>query len=77
MYCLIFTPGGLLIMMGQHARSETLFYYFTLEEYIPENHLLRLIDKHIDFGFVREQLKDSYSDMGGRRWIPNCYFASC
>jgi len=64
MYCLIFTPGGLLIMMGQHARSETLFYYFTLEEYIPENHLLRLIDKHIDFGFVREQLKDSYSDMG-------------
>jgi transposase len=64
MYCLIFTPGGLLIMMGPHARSETLFYYFTLEEYIPENHLLRLIDKHIDFGFVREQLKDSYSDMG-------------
>ena len=64
MYCLIFTPGGLLIMMGQHARSEALFYYFTLEEYIPQNHLLRLIDKHIDFSFVREQLKDSYSDMG-------------
>ena len=51
-------------MMGQHARSETLFYYFTLEEYIPQNHLLRLIDKHIDFSFVRERLKDSYSDMG-------------
>jgi transposase len=64
MYCLIFTLGGLLIMMGQHARSEALFYYFTLEEYIPQNHLLRLIDKHIDFGFVRERLKDSYSDMG-------------
>jgi transposase len=64
MYCLIFTPGGLLIMMGEHARSEALFYYFTLEEYIPQNHLLRLIDKHIDFGFVRERLKDSYSDMG-------------
>ena len=64
MYCLIFTPGGLLIMMGEHARSEALFYYFTLEEYIPKNHLLRLIDQHIDFSFVREQLKDSYSDMG-------------
>jgi transposase len=64
MYCLIFTPGGLLIMMGQHARSEALFYYFTLEEYIPQNHLLRLIDKHIDFSFVRERLKDSYSDTG-------------
>jgi transposase len=64
MYCLIFTPGGLLIMMGEHARSEALFYYFTLEEYIPKNHLLRLVDRHIDFSFVRQQLKDSYSDMG-------------
>jgi transposase len=64
MYCLIFNPGGLLIMMGQHARSEALFYYFKLDEYIPENHLLRLIDKHLSFAFVRERLKDSYSDIG-------------
>ena len=46
-------------MMGQHVRSEALFYYFKLEEYIPENHLLRLIDKHVNFAFVRERLKDS------------------
>ena len=51
-------------MMGQHTRSEALFYYFRLEDHIPDNHLLRLIDKHISFGFVREQLKDSYSDSG-------------
>ena len=38
--------GGLLIMMGQHDRSEALFYYFRLEDQIPETHLLRLIDKH-------------------------------
>jgi hypothetical protein len=38
--------GGLLIMMGQHARSEALFYYFRLEDQVPENHLLRLIDQH-------------------------------
>ena len=31
---------------------------------IPENHLLRLIDKHISFAFVHEQLKDSYSETG-------------
>jgi hypothetical protein len=43
MYCLIFTRGGLPIMMGQHARSESLFYYFKLDEYIPKNHLLRLL----------------------------------
>jgi transposase len=51
-------------MMGQHARSESLFYYFRLEDQIPANHLLRLVDKHIDFGFVRERLKQSYSDTG-------------
>ena len=28
MLCLIFIVGGLLIMMGQHDRSEGLFYYF-------------------------------------------------
>src|ERR1700716_818839 len=51
-------------MMGQHARSESLFYYFRLEDQVPEDHLLRLVDKHIDFGFVRERLKDSYSETG-------------
>src|SRR5205809_7254508 len=56
--------GGLLIMMGHHSRSEALFYYFRLEDQVPENHLLRLIDKHISFEFVREQLKNSYSESG-------------
>src|SRR6516162_6110042 len=56
--------GGLLIMMGHHARSEALFYYFRLEDQVPENHLLRLIDKHIRFEFVRQQLKESYSETG-------------
>jgi transposase len=56
--------GGLLIMMGQHDRSEALFYYFRLEDQIPETHLLRLIDKHISLAFVREKLKESYSDTG-------------
>jgi len=56
--------GGLLIMMGHHARSEALFYYFRLEDQVPEDHLLRLIDKHISFEFVREQLRGSYSETG-------------
>jgi transposase len=64
MLCWIFIFGGLLIMMGQHDRSEALFYYFRLEDQVPETHLLRLIEKHISFGFVREKLKASYSDTG-------------
>ena len=57
--------GGLLFMMGHHSREEALFYYFRLEDQVPENHLLRLIDRHVNFEFIRSKLKDSYSD-GGR-----------
>ncbi|HSZ64221.1 MAG TPA: IS1182 family transposase [Terriglobales bacterium] len=64
MLCWILIVGGLLIMMGQHERSEALFYYFRLEDQVPENHLLRQIEKHISFDFVREKLKASYSDTG-------------
>jgi transposase len=60
----MFILGGLLTMMGQHDRSESLFYYFRLEDQVPENHLLRLIDRHISFEFVRETLRESYSETG-------------
>ena len=42
-------------MMGEQQRTESLFYYFRLEDQIPNDHLLRLIDRHIDFSFVRER----------------------
>ena len=64
MLSLIAILGGLLVMMGQHTRSESLFYYFRLEDHVPENHLLRLIDRHVSFEFVRENLRDSYSETG-------------
>jgi len=51
-------------MMGQHDRSEALFHYFRLEDQVPETHLLRLIEKHVSFAFVRQQLKERYSEMG-------------
>jgi transposase len=68
---LILIVGGLLIMMGQHDRSEALFYYFRLEDQVPETHLLRLIEKHISFEFVRERLRNSYSETGRPRLIPS------
>jgi transposase len=51
-------------MMGEQSRTESLFYYFRLEEQIPEDHLLRLLDRYIDFSFVRERLKGFYSSTG-------------
>ena len=69
--------GGLLRMMGNHSRSETLFYYFRLEDQVPDNHLLRLIDRYINFDFIRAKLKDSYSDTGSHRSTQNCCCACC
>src|SRR5215813_5487178 len=63
---LLFTISfGGLLMMGHQARGESLFYYFKLEDQVPENHLLRLIDRHVNFKFIRARLKERYSD-GGR-----------
>ena len=49
--------GGWLLMMGQHDRSESLFYYFRIEDQVPQNHLLRFIDRYVSFDFVREKLR--------------------
>ena len=56
-------------MMGQQTRKESLFYYLRLEDQIPETHLLRLIDRYVDFSFVRDRLKDFYSPPGRPRLI--------
>src|SRR5207244_1907367 len=56
--------GGWLLMMGQHDRSESLFYYFRIEDQVPQNHLLRFIDRYVSFDFVREKLRASYSETG-------------
>ena len=42
--------GGWLLMMGQHDRSES-SYYFRIEDQVPENHLLRCIDRYVSFDF--------------------------
>ena len=61
-------------MMGHQSRTESLFYYFRLEEQIPSEHLLRMIDDHVDFSFVREQLKDFYSPTGRPSIDPEVLF---
>src|SRR6516164_4326043 len=51
-------------MMGQQPRTDSLFYYFRLEDQIPSDHRLKRLDRFIDFGFVRERLRDTYSAVG-------------
>ena len=50
------------IMMGQHSRSESLFYYFRIEDQVPENHLLRRLQSRraAERGSTPEKFPPSY-----------------
>lgn len=52
-------------MMGERTvLQEALFYNFSLEQYVPADHLLRSIDRFVDLSGVREHLRPYYSETG-------------
>lgn len=51
-------------MMGIQAAPERLFYDFCLEDHVPDDHLLRGIDRFLDLGDVRQMLKPFYCSIG-------------
>ncbi len=52
-------------MMGRQAAAQNeLFYEFNLEQHIPANHLLRQIDKFLNFDQIRQHLESFYSHTG-------------
>ena len=52
-------------MMGEPSRGqEQLFYGFNLESHIPQDHLLRGIDRFLDLSDLRQHLADYYSHTG-------------
>ena len=48
-------------MGRQKGGLERLFYSFNLDDHIPQNHLLRGIDRHLDLSELRAHLVDAYS----------------
>ena len=52
-------------MMGPRQVSQgALFYEFSLERHVPDDHLLRAIDRVVDLGDVRARLAPFYSATG-------------
>jgi transposase len=52
-------------MMGERrVMQEALFYGFSLERHVPNNHLLRKIDHFVDLSEVRAHLEPYYSEVG-------------
>ena len=52
-------------MMGdRQVKQDALFYEFSIERYVPEDHLLRAIDRFVDLDGVRAHLAPFYSETG-------------
>ena len=52
-------------MMGPKQEAQAaLFYEFSLEDHVPQDHLLRSIDRFVDLGSIRAHLADFYSHTG-------------
>ncbi len=52
-------------MMGQlPSGQQRLFYSFNLEDHVPPQHLLRIIDQCLDLSDLRAHLADFYSPIG-------------
>jgi len=52
-------------MMGKKAGDEDrLFYSFNLDKHVPAEHLLRRIDRFLDFSQLRQRLEPFYSHTG-------------
>ena len=52
-------------MMGPKQEAQAaLFYEFSLEDHIPQDHLLRAIDRFVDLGSMRAHLTYFYSHTG-------------
>ena len=53
-------------MLREHDNKQTGMEFVCIEELVPKDHLLRKIDKVIDFEFIREKVKDLYCADNGR-----------
>jgi transposase len=52
------------MMGGRQVAQGALFYKFSMEEHVPANHLLRSIERFVEFGDVRTLLAPFYSSTG-------------
>ena len=50
----------------KQEQNNPVFHYFQMEDLVPQDHILREIDKLVDFSFVRDAVKDCYCHDNGR-----------
>jgi transposase len=52
-------------MLGPRQEAQgALFYEFSIEDHVPQDHLLRSIDRFVDLSSIRQHLAPFYSNTG-------------
>lgn len=57
-------------MLGKDEEKQSQFMFVNLDEFVPQDHLLRAIKNNVDFSFIYDKVKDLYSPMGRRSVDP-------
>lgn len=53
-------------MLNTRENTQNEIEFVSIDDLVPDNHLLRKIDKYIDFSFIIERVKPYYSEDNGR-----------
>ena len=53
-------------MLKHRPQTQSSLEFVCIDELVPKDHLLRKVDKHIDFSFIHELVKDLYCQNNGR-----------
>jgi transposase len=58
--------------MGRQKKVQNKLFYtaITLEQRVRKNHILRKVNRHIDFGFIYNEVKDTYGINGNESVAP-------
>ena len=57
--------GGMGVLRSNKEKQNEL-EFVCIEELVPEDHLLRKVDKHIDFSFITDKVRPLYCENNGR-----------
>lgn len=61
-------------MLKQKESSQSEYEIVSIDELVPDDHLIRLIDKYIDFSFLLEKVRPYYCDDNRRSTDPLILF---
>ena len=64
-------------MRRKKINAPRLFYQFSLETLVPQDHVIRKIDKFLDFGFLYAATKPYYAHGGKPSVDPIALFKLC